>query len=49
VCQVRIGSFTLLGPAVQIYAATQPLDAELGVVDKEVHTYWQRSAHGFCR
>lgn len=29
VCQVRIGSFTLFGPAVQIYTAMHPLDAEL--------------------
>jgi maltose O-acetyltransferase len=28
VCSVKIGSFTLFGPAVQIYAATHPLDAE---------------------
>jgi maltose O-acetyltransferase len=27
VCSVKIGSFTLFGPAVQIYAATHPLDA----------------------
>ncbi len=27
VCRVRIGSFTLFGPAVQIYSATHPLDA----------------------
>jgi maltose O-acetyltransferase len=29
VCEVRIGDRTLIGPAVQIYAATHPLDAEL--------------------
>lgn len=29
VCSVRIGSFTLFGPAVQIYTATHPLDAGL--------------------
>jgi maltose O-acetyltransferase len=29
VCRVSIGSFTLFGPAVQIYTATHPLDAEL--------------------
>ncbi len=29
VCQVTIGDFTLLGPAVQIYTATHPLDHEL--------------------
>ncbi|HLL47804.1 MAG TPA: sugar O-acetyltransferase [Longimicrobiaceae bacterium] len=29
VCPVRIGSFTLFGPAVQIYTAMHPLDAEL--------------------
>jgi maltose O-acetyltransferase len=28
VCQVRIGSYTLFGPAVQIYAATHPMDPE---------------------
>ena len=28
VCPVRIGSFTLFGPAVQIYTALHPLDAE---------------------
>ena len=28
VCRVLIGSFTLFGPAVQIYAATHPLAAE---------------------
>jgi len=27
VCRVRIGHFTLIGPAVQIYTATHPLDA----------------------
>jgi maltose O-acetyltransferase len=27
VCKVRIGAFTLFGPAVQIYTATHPLDA----------------------
>ena len=29
VCPVRIGSFTLFGPAVQIYTPTHPLNAEL--------------------
>jgi maltose O-acetyltransferase len=29
VCEVRVGARTLFGPAVQIYAATHPLDAEL--------------------
>jgi maltose O-acetyltransferase len=29
VCTVRIGSFTLLGPAVQIYTPMHPLNAEL--------------------
>ncbi len=29
VCQVRIGAFTLFGPAVQIYTATHPMNAEL--------------------
>jgi maltose O-acetyltransferase len=29
VCKVRIGDFTLFGPAVQIYTATHPLEAEL--------------------
>jgi maltose O-acetyltransferase len=29
VCPVRIGSFTLFGPAVQIYTALHPLEAEL--------------------
>jgi maltose O-acetyltransferase len=29
VCRVRIGSFTLFGPAVQIYTPLHPLDAEL--------------------
>jgi len=29
VCTVRIGSFTLLGPAVQIYTPMHPLDAAL--------------------
>ena len=29
VCQVKIGSFTLFGPAVQIYTATHPMNAEL--------------------
>ena len=29
VCEVRIGSRTLIGPAVQLYAATHPLDTEL--------------------
>ena len=29
VCEVRIGDFTLFGPAVQIYTATHPMNAEL--------------------
>jgi maltose O-acetyltransferase len=29
VCVVRVGDHTLFGPAVQIYTATHPLDAEL--------------------
>ncbi len=29
VCRVRIGSYTLFGPAVQIYTAMHPLDAQL--------------------
>ena len=29
VCQVRIGDFTLFGPAAQIYTATHPMNAEL--------------------
>jgi maltose O-acetyltransferase len=29
VCEVRIGDYTLFGPAVQIYTATHPLEAEL--------------------
>ena len=29
VCPVRIGSFTLFGPNVQLYTATHPLNAEL--------------------
>lgn len=29
VCDVRIGDFTLFGPAVQIYTATHPFDAAL--------------------
>lgn len=29
VCEVHIGAFTLFGPAVQIYAATHPLQARL--------------------
>ena len=29
VCAVTIGDFTLFGPAVQIYTATHPMDAEL--------------------
>lgn len=29
VCKVRIGSFTLLGPAVQIYTPLHPFDAVL--------------------
>jgi maltose O-acetyltransferase len=28
VCQVKIGDFTLFGPAVQIYTATHPMNAE---------------------
>jgi maltose O-acetyltransferase len=28
VCQVKIGGFTLFGPAVQIYTATHPMNAE---------------------
>src|ERR1700722_19274467 len=29
VCQVKIGDFTFFGPAVQIYTATHPLNADL--------------------
>jgi maltose O-acetyltransferase len=29
VCEVRIGDYTLFGPAVQIYTATHPMAAEL--------------------
>ena len=29
VCRVEVGDFTLFGPAVQIYTATHPLNAEL--------------------
>lgn len=29
VCEIRVGARTLFGPAVQIYAATHPLDSEL--------------------
>jgi maltose O-acetyltransferase len=29
VCRVRIGDYTLFGPAVQIYTATHPMDAAL--------------------
>jgi maltose O-acetyltransferase len=29
VCDVRIGDFVMMGPAVQIYTATHPLDAQL--------------------
>jgi maltose O-acetyltransferase len=29
VCAVRVGDFTLFGPAVQIYTATHPLEADL--------------------
>ena len=29
VCEVRIGDFTLFGPAVQVYTATHPMNAEL--------------------
>ena len=29
VCQVKIGDYTMCGPAVQIYTATHPLEAEL--------------------
>jgi maltose O-acetyltransferase len=29
VCQVKIGDFSQFGPAVQIYAATHPMNAEL--------------------
>lgn len=29
VCEVKIGDFTLFGPAVQIYTATHPMDAAL--------------------
>lgn len=29
VCRVRVGSYTLFGPAVQIYTATHPLNAAL--------------------
>ncbi len=29
VCEVRIGDFTLFGPAVQIYTATHPMNAQL--------------------
>lgn len=29
VCEVKIGAYTLFGPAVQIYTATHPMNAEL--------------------
>ena len=29
VCEVKIGSFTLFGPAVQLYTATHPMNATL--------------------
>jgi maltose O-acetyltransferase len=29
VCEVRVGDFTFFGPAVQIYAATHPMNAQL--------------------
>jgi maltose O-acetyltransferase len=29
VCEVKIGDFTLFGPAVQVYTATHPMNAEL--------------------
>ncbi len=29
VCEVRIGDFSLFGPAVQVYTATHPMDADL--------------------
>ena len=29
VCQVKVGDYTLVGPAVQIYTATHPLNADL--------------------
>ena len=29
VCEVKVGDFTLIGPAVQIYTATHPMNAEL--------------------
>jgi len=29
VCEVRVGDFTLFGPAVQVYTATHPMDATL--------------------
>lgn len=29
VCEVRVGDFTLFGPAVQIYTATHPMDPQL--------------------
>ena len=35
VCQVRIGDFTLFGPAVQIYTATHPMNA-CCVVDRSL-------------
>lgn len=35
VCEVRIGPRTLVGPAVQIYAATHPLDASLRAMELE--------------
>src|SRR4051794_19283468 len=28
VCEVRVGDFTLFGPAVQVYTATHPMNAE---------------------
>src|SRR6185369_8392679 len=35
VCEVKIGAFTQLGPAVQIYTATHPLDA----IERRSHEY----------
>ena len=36
VCRVRIGDFTLFGPAVQIYTPMHPLDAAHGVARSSV-------------
>ena len=48
VCQVKIGDFTLFGPAVQIYTATHPMNAELRRKQKSGRAHRDQAACGLA-